>query len=190
MADVDNIASPGLQSVACLGGKRAQNLRMGGKGYTICPWFHIGEWGRERGKVSGMDVGDPDPMKSHRPETVSFSARNIQRRQQRKSRLISSRHVYLYQGWVQFQYEVPATLSIKALPFPSSVRPKSSEQAQRPSRFPLILAPLPTNKPGKFRVSSPLPKEEKKSRASSVGSPRPSQEPNMSYLCSDLRNST
>lgn len=66
--------------------------------------------------------------------------------------------MYIYTRVVQFQYEVPATLSIKA-PFPSSARPESSEQAVE---IPPILAPLPTNNLESLEFPALSPRKKKK----------------------------
>lgn len=65
--------------------------------------------------------------------------------------------MYIYTRVVQFQYEVPATLSIKAPP--SSAWPESSEQAVE---IPPILAPLPTNNLESLEFPALSPRKKKK----------------------------
>lgn len=153
---------------------------MGGKGYTVCPWFHIGEWGQERGKVSGMEVGDSNPHEEPSvQDSVILNPQHLEK-MSNENLVQFLQDMYIYTRVVQFQYEVPATLSIKALPPPPL---PGLNPPNRPSRSPPILAPLPTNNLESLEFPALSPRKKKKSRASSVGSPRPSQEPNMWYLC-------
>lgn len=67
--------------------------------------------------------------------------------------------MYIYTRVVQFQYEVPATLSIKALPPPPL---PGLNPPNRPSRSPPILAPLPTNNLESLEFPALSPRKKKK----------------------------
>jgi len=137
-----------------------------------------GWWRRTTPCVHGFHIGmgrDPDPHDEPSAQNRGcqlHSIPNIQRTRRATKNLVQFlQDMYIYTRVVQFQYEVPATLSIKAPPKnPSpSARLESPNRGRRDSPNSCSSA---GQQNGKFRLSSPFPKENK-SRASSMGSQDP-----------------